>query len=66
MNIVDIIRALVRPFIGIALISVILAMMIILVSKFGDAELAKQYATFVLASGATIIGFYFAERALRK
>ncbi len=66
MNNIEIIRALVRPYIGFASVTVILVMMAILVLKFGDAELAKQFATFILATGATVVGFYFGERAAKK
>lgn len=66
MNILDIIRGAIRPFISFALISAILAMGIILILKFGNEELAKTFAIFILASGATIIGFYFGERAAKK
>lgn len=66
MNTIEIIRAIIRPYIGFALISAILAMGIILILKFGDAELTKTFAIFILGSGATIVGFYFGERAAKK
>ena len=66
MKWLDIIRAVVRPYIGIAFTTAILVMGIILINKFASADLAKQFATFILATGATIIGFYFGERAAKK
>ena len=65
MNLVDTVRALVRPLLGIAFGVAILVIGAILISKFASAELTKQFATFILATGAVIVGFYFGERSQR-
>ena len=56
-------RAIVRPFIGVIFSLGIVIMAIVLISKYGNIEFAKQFMTFILATGATIIGFYFGERS---
>ncbi|GAI78092.1 unnamed protein product [marine sediment metagenome] len=66
MNTIEIIRAIVRPYVSFILISAIVIMGIILILKFGTEELAKTFAIFILGSGATIIGFHFGERAAKK
>ncbi|MBA7685058.1 hypothetical protein ES703_93473 [subsurface metagenome] len=63
MNAIELFRAIVRPFIGITFSTTILVIAVILLSKFASAELANQFATFLLATGAVITGFYFGERS---
>lgn len=63
MKAIEIFRAIVRPFIGITFSTTILVIAVILLSKFASAELAKLFATFILATGAVITGFYFGERS---
>lgn len=65
MKVIEFVRAFVRPYIAYIIISVIVAMAIYLVIKFADADMAKQIITFILATGATITGFYFGERSQR-
>jgi len=66
MKWVDLIRSLVRPYIAVATITVILVLAIILANKFASADMAKLVVTFILATGATIVGFYYGERAAKK
>jgi len=62
----EFIRAFIRPYIAFVVISGIVALAILLVIKFADPDMAKQVVTFVLATGATVTGFYFGERAAKK
>jgi hypothetical protein len=62
MNIINIIRALVRPAISIAFSATILVIAHTLIQKFADVDMAKMFATFILATGSTIIGFWFGSR----
>ena len=62
----EFIRAFIRPYIAFVTITAIVASAILLVIKFADPDMAKQVVTFVLATGATVIGFYFGERAAKK
>lgn len=66
MNVIELIRAVVRPYIALATITVILGMAIFLVVKFASPDMAKLVMTFVLATSATVIGFYFGERKAGK
>ena len=63
---IEFIRAFIRPYIAFITISVIVALAILLVIKFADPDMAKQVVTFVLATGATVTGFYFGERKAKK
>ena len=63
MNILDIIRASVRPFIAMATWLIILGIAVFLITKFSDIGMADKVLTFILATGATIAGFYFGERS---
>ncbi len=66
MNVIDIIRALVRPIIAIGTVAIIFTTAVKLIGQYGDAEMAKQIVTFLLATGAVVTGFYFGERASKK
>jgi uncharacterized RDD family membrane protein YckC len=63
MKILDIVRGLVRPFIAIATWLALLIIAVLLIIKFADISMADKVLTFVLATGATIAGFYFGERS---
>lgn len=66
MGTLDIIRGSIRPAISIMLMGTIVGLAWILLLKFADADMAKLVLTFVLASGSTIVGFLFGERAAKK
>jgi len=63
---IDFIRALIRPYTAIVTITSVVGLGIFLVVKFADANMANQVLTFILATGATVVGFYFGERAAKK
>jgi len=62
----DILRGAVRPVLGLGVIWTIVGLTIYLVAKFASPELARDFAMFILGTGATITGVYFGERAARK
>ena len=62
----DVIRGLVRPTISVTFSVGILVLASILIIKFGNVEMAKTVLTFLLAQGATIIGFWFASREAKN
>ena len=61
-KVLDVIRGLVRPLLSLSFAGIILALTWHLVNKFSDRDLANQFSMFVLATGSTIIGFWFASR----
>lgn len=65
MSVLDIIRGCVRPYLAFIFPTTIAILAVVLVFKFADADMAKLVMTFVLATGSTIIGFYFGERSQR-
>ena len=58
----DKLRGLVRPVLSLAFSGITLLLGIYLVVKFGTADMARDYSIFILATGATIIGFWFGQR----
>lgn len=66
MKILDIVRACVRPFIAITGWSVFLAVIIIIILKFINLEMAKQFAYVFTGAITTIIGVYIGERKVKK
>lgn len=66
MNVIEIIRASVRPFIAVSITGTIIFIGISLIAKFADADMAMLVVTFILATGGTVTGFYFGERAVKK
>jgi hypothetical protein len=66
MKILDIIRACVRPFIAISGWAVFLVIVIIIMNRFLDAEMAKQFAYVFTGAITTIIGVYIGERKAKK
>lgn len=63
MNILDIIRGCVRPYLAFIFPTVIVVLAVILVLKFADADMAMLIVVFILATGSVIVGFYFGERS---
>jgi len=66
VNLIEFIRALVRPLIAISFSAVILALALNLINYFGDKDMAKMLLVFVMATGSTVIGFYFASRQAKE
>lgn len=66
MNIIDIIRACVRPFIAISGWATFLIVVIIIISKFLDDEMAKQFAYVFTGAITTIVGVWIGERKAKK
>lgn len=66
MNALDIIRALVRPFIAISGWVTFLVVVIIVIQKFLDVEMAKQFAYVFTGAITTIVGVWIGERKVRK
>lgn len=62
MNIVEVIRGLVRPVVTFVVILVLAVMVIYLVIKFADLEMAKNVAAAFLVLVASITGFWFGQR----
>lgn len=62
MNVVDTIRKLVRPVVTFAFVGNILALATFLVVTRSGDELTKDFAVFVLANGALILGMWFQSR----
>jgi len=63
---IEFLRAFVRPYIALVTITAVVVLAILLTIKFADPDMARQVITFVLATGATVTGFYFGERSTRS
>lgn len=61
MNI-DFIRALVRPVVTFVVILALVVVMIILVLKFADLDMARQVITGFMTLVATLTAFWFGSR----
>ena len=59
----EFVRGFVRPYISYFIITAIMVLAIKLALKFADAEMAKTIIVFMLATGATVIGFHYGERS---
>jgi len=60
---IDILRAVVRPYLAILIGSAIVALAVYLAIKYADADLARYVVTAVITAGTAIFSFYFGERA---
>lgn len=63
---VEIIKALVRPVIALAIVFTIIGIAVYLVGKYPESIDGRDIIIFLLATGATVIGFYFGERSRRE
>ena len=61
----EFIRGCIRPYLAFLFPTAIAVMAILFAFRFADREMAQLVLTFVLASGSTILGFYFGERSQR-
>ena len=66
MDILNIIRGCVRPFVTISGWAALLALGIILALKFADREIAMAIIFLITGSMTTILGFWFRERVSIK
>jgi len=66
MKFIEILRALVRPYLEIILGSSMVGLAIYLTIKHADIELAKYIVTAVVTAGISLFGYYFGERAGKK
>jgi len=62
MKIIDLIRAIVRPYVTISGWTAILVLAIVLGIKFADKDLALALVGIVTGTMATVIGFWFRDR----
>jgi len=62
MNIVEIIRGLVRPIVSLIVVLALVGVVIYLIVKFADLELAKIFAAAFLGLIGPIVGFWFGTR----
>lgn len=60
---IDAIKCLVRPIVTYLVILALIAVLVFLVVKFADADMAKTVVTSFLVLVASITGFWFASRA---
>ena len=63
---IEFLRALVRPLISLAFVAVILALTYSLVTRFANEDMANTLLVFVIATGSTVVGFYFASRQSKE
>ncbi len=66
MNFMDIVRACVRPYIAISGWTAFLIIVIIVIQKFLDLEMAKQFAYVFTGAITTIVGVWIGERKAKK
>jgi len=65
MNILDIIRGAIRPYIAITGWTAFLVIVCLVVKDFIDAEMAKQFAYVFTGTVTTIIGVWIGGRAIK-
>lgn len=66
MNVIEFIRAIVRPYLAIATGTTFIGLAVYLAVKFADVELAKYVVIALVTAAVAIFSFYFGERAAKK
>ena len=66
MNIIELVKALIRPYIAITGWTAFLVIVCLVVKDFIDAEMAKQFAYVFTGTVTTIIGVWIGGRAIKS